>query len=84
MRALAGLIRDYEWIYLGLGLAGNGLFVCGSICFLFPSLRFVSISLFIAGSSLMLMGATGNALIKFAKVEGDGALGEAARGETRA
>lgn len=79
MRALAKLIREYEWVHLGLGVTGNSLFVTGSVLFLFEAWKAAGVWLFIVGSALMLVGAAGNAVIKIVKFEDDGPLGQVAR-----
>ena len=60
------LVQDYGWIHLSIGLLGNTLFVAGSILFLpaFQSLRPIPVYVFIAGSSLMLVGALGQLLVQ--------------------
>ena len=59
---LRTLLRDYEWIHLGLGLSGNVMFFVGSIFFLptYEHLQTTGVWLFIFGSFLMLVGAAGN------------------------
>ena len=58
---LKTVLRDYGWIHLGLGLAGNVTFFIGSILFLpaLESWKTVGVWLFIVGSFLMLVGAAG-------------------------
>ncbi len=59
------LVQDYGWIHLSIGLAGNTLFLVGSILFLFNSeLKPIPGAIFISGSFLMLVGALGNLLVK--------------------
>jgi hypothetical protein len=79
MRALLKLIKEYEWVHLGLGVTGNTLFVVGSVFFLFEAWKAAGTWLFIVGSTLMLIGAAGNAVIKIVKVEDNGPLGQIAR-----
>ncbi len=58
------LVRDNGWFHTGLGLIGNILFVCGSVLFL-PSneeWKTFAVKLFIAGSSLMLIGTLGDVI----------------------
>jgi hypothetical protein len=45
----------YRWWFVLFGLFGNFLFFIGSICFLNPNLETFAISLFIAGSGIMLI-----------------------------
>jgi hypothetical protein len=78
MYGLVLLIRDYEWVHLVLGLCGNVLFVLGSVFFLFEALRQPGTWLFVVGSTRMLVGAAGNALIKITRIEGRGRLAQAA------
>lgn len=62
---LKTLIRDYSWIHLSLGFVGNVAFVIGSFTFLpwFAEYKTIGVWLFIAGSSLMLIGALGQLLV---------------------
>lgn len=59
------VVRKYGWIHLSLGLIGNITFFVGSILFLppFEEYRTTAIWFFIAGSFLMLVGATGRLLV---------------------
>lgn len=65
------LVQDYGWIHLGIGLLGNVLFVTGSILFLptFQELQPVPVYIFICGSSLMLVGALGQLLVRIWREE---------------
>lgn len=63
-RSIAILIRDYQWIHIVLGLAGNVCFFVGSVFFLYESLKLPGTWLFIAGSAGMLIGAAGQAAVK--------------------
>lgn len=60
------LVQDVPIVHLGLGLVGNLLFVIGSVLFYerFSSLHTTAVSLFVAGSALMLLGSIGSALAK--------------------
>ena len=60
----ATLLRDYEWVHLTLGLIGNVCFVVGSAFFLYETLKIEGTWLFIIGSSGMLIGAVGSAVVK--------------------
>lgn len=64
MTFLHRLVHKYEAIHTVLGILGNVLFVCGSVLFLeaFKELRPIAVWLFICGSSLMLLGASGAGL----------------------
>lgn len=59
---LRTLLRDYEWIHLGLGLTGNLMFFVGSVLFLpaFEPWKTLGVWLFVVGSLLMLVGSAGN------------------------
>ena len=63
---LASLVHDYGWIHRGLGLLGNLAFVVGSVLFLpaFEPYKTLGVWLFIAGSSLMLLGAAGEFAVR--------------------
>lgn len=64
-KLVATLVHDYGWIHLGLGLAGNTLFLTGSVLFL-PrfSRENTAVWLFIGGATLMLVGALGRLLVE--------------------
>lgn len=67
-----GVLREffdeYRWIHLLLGLLGNLLFFVGSVLFLFDGLlQAVGVWGFVAGSFLMLVGSSGEALVKYAQ-----------------
>lgn len=64
--ALKTLVQDFGWIHTGIGLFGNFTFVIGSVFFLpaFETWQTLGVWLFIAGSSLMLVGAFGDLLVK--------------------
>ena len=58
------LTRKFPYIHIGIGLVGNLLFVAGSVLF-HPSLGGNSVVagyLFIAGSTLMFVGAEGRGM----------------------
>lgn len=63
--AILKLVRDFGWIHLSLGLAGNVMFFVGSVLFLpmFHEYKTFAIWLFIAGSFLMLVGSAGNFIL---------------------
>lgn len=75
-RFIKTLVHEYGWIHLGIGLAGNGLFIIGSILFLpdwdaarlpfFAGLtewQTVGVWLFIIGATLMFVGSLGELLV---------------------
>lgn len=55
-------VRDYVWIHTAIGLLGNICFVIGSLLFLNQD-KHVGTLFFIAGSSGMLIGSVGNAVV---------------------
>jgi hypothetical protein len=59
------IVQDYGWIHLSLGLAGNLMFVIGSVLFLprFGAWQTTDVWLFIIGSALMMVRALGNLLV---------------------
>ncbi len=64
MRPLRLLFKKYGWIHLGVGLIGNISFVVGSAFFLYKDLKTAGTWLFIVGSSGMLIGTLGEAVVK--------------------
>ena len=66
--AFRTLVEDFGWIHTGIGLAGNLLFLIGSVAFL-PGLgavpgtevewKTVGVWLFIAGAASMSVGSVG-------------------------
>ena len=64
MRTIRPVLRNYQWIHIGLGLIGNVTFVVGSVLFLWDSTKFVATLLFILGSTGMLLGSIGQAIVK--------------------
>ncbi|MEQ8349577.1 MAG: YrhK family protein [Sneathiellaceae bacterium] len=64
MNFLHTLVHRYEAVHTALGILGNLLFVIGSVLFFepFEDLRTLGVSLFVAGSCLMLVGALGAGL----------------------
>lgn len=63
-RPLRILVHEYKWIHIGLGLLGNLTFVVGSVMFLSESMKLTGTWLFIAGSTGMLIGSIGDALVE--------------------
>jgi hypothetical protein len=58
------LIARYQWVHIFTGILGNGLFVVGSVLFLWRSSQTAGSWLFIVGSALMMVGAIGSAIVK--------------------
>jgi len=58
------LVLDYEHVHTAFGIAGNLLFVVGSVLFYkaFDQYYALAVSLFVIGSTLMLVGSVGNGL----------------------
>lgn len=65
MRTLRAIVRDYEWIHIVIGLAGNLAFVVGSVFFLSASTQTAGVWLFIFGSAFMFVGSAGDALVRY-------------------
>ena len=61
---LGTAVRDFPWLHLGLGLAGNLMFVVGSVLFFFKSVETAAIWLFVVGSLGMLVGSIGELLVR--------------------
>ena len=53
------LVRDFEWIHLGIGLFGNFCFVVGSVLFFksFEAWYTLAVWLFVVGSTGMFVPA---------------------------
>lgn len=66
-RWIGTALRDFPWVHLGLGLAGNTLFVIGSVMFFWESVKTLAIWLFIFGSLGMLLGSIGELLVRIDK-----------------
>ena len=64
---LRKIVSEYGWIHSGIGLIGNLAFIMGSTLFLpqFEPWRTTGVHLFIIGSSLMLVRALGDLLVKW-------------------
>lgn len=63
--ALHILVSDYEWVHICLGLIGNCAFVVGSFLFFSKSTKDLALWLFVIGSSGMLIGSIGSAIVKY-------------------
>lgn len=64
--AFRAFVDRYGWIHTGIGLIGNVAFLAGSILFLL-SIKPLSIYLFITGSTGMLIGSIGSAIVQSAQ-----------------
>lgn len=64
-RLVSTVVREYQWIHIGLGLLGNTCFVLGSVFFLHESLKLPGTWLFVVGSLGMLVGSVGSAIVRF-------------------
>lgn len=60
-------LRDFPWVHLGLGIAGNALFVVGSVLFFWVSTETVAIWFFVIGSLGMLIGSIGEMFVRIEK-----------------
>jgi hypothetical protein len=60
---LLALIQRYRAIHTGIGILGNALFLVGSLVFLLGPTT-PAIWLFVAGSTGMLIGSVGSALVQ--------------------
>ena len=59
MSFMRTLVKDYGWIHLGVGMAGNICFFVGSLLFLSESTKEQGVWLFLSGSGGMLIGSAG-------------------------
>lgn len=66
-RWIGTALREFPWVHLGLGLAGNTLFVVGSVMFFWASVKTLAIWLFVLGSLGMLLGSVGELLVRLEK-----------------
>lgn len=67
-KALREFFDEYRWIHLTLNLLGNILFFAGSVLFLFSQqLQAIGVWGFVGGSFLMLVGSSGEVLVKYAQ-----------------
>lgn len=67
---LKRLIQDFPMVHASVGLAGNAMFVLGSVLFFETfDAKTLAIWLFVAGSSLMFLGAAGDWLLKYLRYE---------------
>jgi len=60
-------LAEFPWVHLGLGLAGNTLFVIGSVMFFWEIVKTLAIWLFVFGSLGMLLGSVGEVLVRIEK-----------------
>lgn len=60
---LQTIVRDYQYIHLGIGILGNGAFLVGSVLFFerFSEWHHTAVWLFVVGAAGMLIGALGKA-----------------------
>lgn len=68
-RMLHVLVCDFSWIHIGLGLIGNFAFVVGSCLFFSAATKNLALWLFVIGSSGMLLGSIGSALVKYERTQ---------------
>jgi hypothetical protein len=66
-RRLKSFFDRYEWWFVLFGLFGNLLFLIGSICFLSDAIQTFAISLFIAGSGIMLVSSAAASLAEYSR-----------------
>jgi hypothetical protein len=59
---IKAFVREFPTVHLVIGVAGNLIFLVGSVLFVWHSTELLAIRLFIAGSFGMLLGAIGQAL----------------------
>jgi YrhK-like protein len=75
MKAFCAVVRNYEWVRLGVGTLGNVTFLTGSFLFL-HEVKPLSSYLFIAGSAGMLVGTLGSTIVRLERSwAGSGARG---------
>ena len=63
MERVHRIVYEYQWAHLVTGILGNCLFIAGSVLFM-QELQPLAIYCFIAGSSAMLIGNLGSAVVK--------------------
>lgn len=62
---LRHVIERFPMVHATIGLAGNGMFILGSLMFTeLVGSRAFGVGLFVAGSSLMFIGALGDWLLR--------------------
>jgi hypothetical protein len=67
MKVIHKFVKEYEWVHTSIGIIGNICFVTGSVLFLSKSSG-LPVYFFIAGSTGMLVGAVGSAIIGLERV----------------
>lgn len=58
-------VRQYPLVHLGIGIFGNATFVVGSVLFFWERTEPIGVWLFVLGSFGMLLGALGEAVIRY-------------------
>lgn len=64
MGAVRAFLTEYEWLHTLIGIAGNVLFVAGSLMFTTEALKTYALGCFITGSTGMLIGNVGAAIVR--------------------
>src|SRR5690348_13999949 len=57
-------VTDFPWFHRWMGLVGNGLFVIGSVFFLYERLTVVGTWIFVAASFGMFVDSVGEKLVR--------------------
>ncbi len=63
-------VHQYQWFHLAMGLLGNSTFVVGSVFFLWEAWKPAGVWLFIIGSTGMLLGSIGAAIVAYERAKG--------------
>lgn len=66
-RPLRSFFNRYRWFFVAEGVFGNFLFFVGSVLFLWPDTQNFGVWLFIAGSGLMLVRSSAEALQEYSQ-----------------
>ena len=61
-RALGIFVRRYPQLHLGIGLVGNGVFLLGTILFMFKKYEELGLWFFLVGTGGMFLGSLGEIL----------------------